>query len=168
MTSKAVGDNTENNIQYNYNRVLNNYALQCSIFSYIWLLTSRCPTSTYRSNSILYHLLFTNDLLTYALYKLYMVSLFDEGLWQQWPLPSTYICFWHITALLQNCKGFPIWRGPVATMAVALDRNLFLAYYSSLGFPIWRGLMTTMAVALDRNLYLAYYSSYLQLFSASQ
>ena len=27
--------------------------------------------------------------------------------------------------------GFPIWRGPMTTMAVALDRNLFLAYYSS-------------------------------------
>jgi len=23
---------------------------------------------------------------------------FDEGLWQQWPLPSTEISFWHITA----------------------------------------------------------------------
>ena len=28
--------------------------------------------------------------------------------------------------------GFPIWRGPMTTMAVALDRNLFSAYYSSL------------------------------------
>jgi len=28
-----------------------------------------------------------------------LVSQFDEGLWQQWPLPSTEICFWHITAL---------------------------------------------------------------------
>src|SRR6218665_2550962 len=26
-------------------------------------------------------------------------SQFDEGLWQQWPSPSTEICFWHITAL---------------------------------------------------------------------
>ena len=26
---------------------------------------------------------------------------------------------------------FPIWRGPMTTMAVALDKNLFLAYYSS-------------------------------------
>src|SRR6218665_661525 len=50
-------------------------------------------------------------------------SQFDEGLWQQWPSPSTEICFWHITAF---CLGwFPIWRGPMATMAFALDRNLF-------------------------------------------
>ena len=28
--------------------------------------------------------------------------------------------------------GFPIWRGPMTTMAVALDRNLFSAYYSSI------------------------------------
>jgi len=27
----------------------------------------------------------------------WLVSQFDEGLWQQWPLPSTEICFWHIT-----------------------------------------------------------------------
>jgi len=27
-----------------------------------------------------------------------LVSQFDKGLWQQWPLPSTEICFWHITA----------------------------------------------------------------------
>jgi len=27
-----------------------------------------------------------------------LVSQFDEGLWQQWPSPSTEICFWHITA----------------------------------------------------------------------
>jgi len=26
------------------------------------------------------------------------VPSFDEGLWQQWPLPSTEISFWHITA----------------------------------------------------------------------
>src|SRR6218665_1022311 len=24
-----------------------------------------------------------------------LVSQFDEGLWQQWPSPSTEICFWH-------------------------------------------------------------------------
>src|SRR6218665_1857363 len=28
------------------------------------------------------------------------VSQFVEGLWQQWPSPSTEICFWHITAQL--------------------------------------------------------------------
>ena len=28
--------------------------------------------------------------------------------------------------------GFPIWRGPMTTTAVALDRNLFSAYYSSM------------------------------------
>jgi len=31
--------------------------------------------------------------------------------------------------------GFPIWRGPMASMVVALDRILFLAYYSGLGEP---------------------------------
>src|SRR6218665_468692 len=29
-----------------------------------------------------------------------LVSQFDEGLWQQWPLPSTEISFWHSTALM--------------------------------------------------------------------
>jgi len=27
------------------------------------------------------------------------VSQFDEGLWPQWPSPSTESCFWHITTL---------------------------------------------------------------------
>ena len=30
--------------------------------------------------------------------KCSQVSKFGEGLWQQWPSPSTEICFWHITA----------------------------------------------------------------------
>ena len=29
----------------------------------------------------------------------WLVSQFDEGLWQQWSLPSTEISFWHITVL---------------------------------------------------------------------
>ena len=32
--------------------------------------------------------------------QLVLGSQFDEGLWQQWPSPSTEICFWHITAQL--------------------------------------------------------------------
>jgi len=29
----------------------------------------------------------------------FLVSQFDEVLWQQWPSPSTKICFWgHVTA----------------------------------------------------------------------
>ena len=71
----------------------------------------------------------------FGILQLYwLVSQFDEGLWQQWPLPSTEICFWHITALL---VGFPIWRGPMTTMAVALDRNLFWAYYSYTALSGW-------------------------------
>ena len=35
-----------------------------------------------------------------------LVSQFDEGLWQQWPLPSTEISFWHnITALNYSQLG---------------------------------------------------------------
>ena len=30
-----------------------------------------------------------------------LVSQFDEGLWQQWPLPSTEICFWRITVTIR-------------------------------------------------------------------
>jgi len=29
----------------------------------------------------------------------WLVFQFDEGLWQHWPLPSTEISCWHITAL---------------------------------------------------------------------
>src|SRR6218665_1800969 len=36
----------------------------------------------------------------YSSYWGWLVSQFDEGLWQQWPSPSTEICFWHITALV--------------------------------------------------------------------
>src|SRR6218665_723520 len=38
-------------------------------------------------------------LMKYECYVTIQVPQFDEGLWQQWPSPSTEICFWHITAL---------------------------------------------------------------------
>src|SRR6218665_1180827 len=34
----------------------------------------------------------------FGILQLWLVSKFDEGLWQQWPSPSTEICFWHIRA----------------------------------------------------------------------
>ena len=54
-------------------------------------------------------------------------------------------------------NGRRLWHRPITALLVL---QLLYFIYILYGFPIWRGPMTTMAVALDRNLFLAYYSSY--------
>jgi len=64
-----------------------------------------------------------------------MVSQFDEGLWQQWPSPSTEICFWHIKFVIVKVLKFKHFTGVQYYRSVAFrDYRLFIRYPVSAGY----------------------------------